>query len=142
LTTDSDIWFAFARSFGMLFMVLALLLLVFYFLKRVMAAKTGNTNRDTIKVLTVHHLSPKEKLILVNVLDETILIGVTPQQISTLKVMGKQADVPEGSQGAVSKAVGSGFSDLLGRTLNRPSPGPQRNEPLEKTWEGKSVQDV
>jgi flagellar protein FliO/FliZ len=142
LTTDSDIWFAFARSFGMLFMVLALLLLVFYLLKRVMAAKTGNTNREMIKVLTVHHLSPKEKLILVNVLDETILIGVTPQQISTLKVMGKQADAPGASQGTVSRTVGSGFSDLLGRTLNRPSPGPQRNNPLEKTRDGENGQDV
>jgi len=137
LSADSDIWFAFARSFGMLFMVLALLLLVFYLMKRFMAAKGGNTNRDLIRVLTVHHLSPKEKLILVNVLDETILIGVTPNHISTIKVMEKQVDASPVSQGAVSKNSGSGFSDLLNRTLNRPSPksqknGSQKNEPLKK----------
>lgn len=120
----------------MLFMVLALLLLVFYLMKRFMAAKGGNTNRDLIKVLTVHHLSPKEKLILVNVLDETILIGVTPNHISTIKVMEKQVDA-----GAVSESMGSGFSDLLTRTLNRSSSKPQKNESLKNT-PGEKVQDA
>ena len=120
-------------------MVLALLLLVFYLMKRFMAAKGGNTHRDLIKVLTVHHLSPKEKLILVNVLDETILIGVTPNQISTIKVMEKQVDASSVSQGAVSKTMGAGFSDLLSRTLNL-SPEPQRNGPRENTRN--KVQDV
>jgi len=146
LSADSDIWLAFARSFGMLFMVLALLLLVFYLMKRFMAGRGANTNRDLIKVLTVHHLSPKEKLILVNVLDETILIGVTPNQISTIKVMGKQVDAASVSQGPLFKNSGAGFSDLLNRTLNRSSPksqknGPQKNEPLKKT-PGEKVQNA
>ncbi len=122
-------------------MVLALLLLVFYLMKRFMGARGANTNRDLIRVLTVHHLSPKEKLILVNVLDETILIGVTPNQISNIKVMEKQADAASVSQGPLSKNSGSGFSDLLNRTLNRPSPEPQKNEPLKKT-PGKKVENA
>ncbi len=147
MSTDSDIWFAFARSFGMLFMVLAMLLLVFYLMKRFMTAKGGNTNRDLIKVLTVHHLSPKEKLLLVNVLDETILIGVTPNQISTIKVMEKQVDAASVSQGSVSEGMGSGFSNLLSRTLNRSSlelqkKGLQKNESLENTPNGEKVQDA
>ena len=146
MSADSDIWFAFAHSFGMLFMVLALLLLVFYLMKRFMGARGANTNRDLIRVLTVHHLSPKEKLILVNVLDETILIGVTPNQISTIKVMEKQVDASLVSQGSVSKTSGAGFSDLLNRTLNRPAPkfqknGSQKNEPLKKT-PGKKVENA
>jgi len=116
----------------MLFMVLALLLLVFYLMKRFMTAKGGNTNRDLIKVLTVHHLSPKEKLLLVNVLDETILIGVTPNQISTIKVMEKQVDADSVSQGSVSESMGSGFSNLLSRTLNRSSLEPQKKGPPKK----------
>lgn len=122
-------------------MVLALLLLVFYFMKRFMGARGANTNRDLIRVLTVHHLSPKEKLILVNVLDETILIGVTPNQISTLKVLEKQVDVSLASQGSASENMGSGFSDLLNRTLNRSSPKSQKNGPSKNT-PGKKVQDA
>jgi len=113
MNTDSDIWFSFARTFGMLFMVLALLLLVFYLLRQFLAARGGGSTKDLIKVLTVHHLSPKEKLILVNVLDETILIGVTPNQISKIKVMEKSVDFFQASKGEVSQNTDSGFSDLL-----------------------------
>jgi len=130
-------WFAFARTFGMLFMVLALLLLVFYLLRRFLAAKGGGRSRDFIKVLTVHHLSPKEKLVLVNVLDETILIGVTPNQISKIKVMEKGVDSPP-----LSKNMDSGFSDLLTRTLKRSSPGSQNNGSQKNISDGDKVQDV
>ncbi len=113
MNNDSEIWFAFARTFAMLFMVLALLLLAFYLIKKFTAAK-GAGNRDFIKVLSIHHLSPKEKLILVNVLEETILIGVTPSSISKIKVMEKYLDLP-----SVNQNTDSGFSSLLNRTLSR-----------------------
>lgn len=151
MNTDSDIWFSFARTFGMLFMVLALLLLVFYLLRRFLAARGGGGTRDLIKVLTVHHLSPKEKLILVNVLDETILIGVTPNQISKIKVMEKSVD-PHVSKESVSRKTDSVFSDLLGRTLNRSfsSPkknglrkkGPQKNEAQSSILDGDKVKNA
>jgi len=115
MNNDSEIWFAFARTFAMLFMVLALLLLAFYLIKRFSAAR-GGKHRDFIKVLSVHHLSPKEKLILVNVLEETILIGVTPSNISKIKVMEKYLDLP-----SVTQNTDSGFSSLLNRTLSRSS---------------------
>ena len=121
----------------MLFMVLALLLLVFYLLKRFLAARAGNTPRDLISVLTVHHLSPKEKLVLIHVMDETILIGVTPNHISTLKTMDKQVDVSSFSKGTLAKTVDSGFPDLLKRTLGRSTTGVEKNGFREKTppWE-------
>ncbi|MCP4718051.1 MAG: flagellar biosynthetic protein FliO [Desulfobacteraceae bacterium] len=137
MNTDSDIWLAFARTFGMLFMVLALLLLVFYLLKRFLAARGGDSSRDFIKVLTVHHLSPKEKLVLVNVMDETILIGVTPNQISKIKVMGKPVD-----PSLVSKDADSGFSDLLSRKLNRSFSGSHKNEPKKNIQDVDKVQDA
>ena len=115
----------------MLFMVLALLLLVFYLLKRFLAVRAGNTTRDLIKVLTVHHLSPKEKLVLINVMDETILIGVTPNQISTLKVMDKPLDGSAFSKADLSQET-SGFPDLLKRTLGRSTPASRPEKPRPK----------
>jgi flagellar protein FliO/FliZ len=117
---DSEIWFAFARTFGMLFMVLALLLLAFYLIKRFSAAR-GGKGRDYIKVLSIHHLSPKEKLVLVNVFEETILIGVTPSNISKITSMEKPLDLPPISKSSVSKDMDSRFSDFLSRTVNRSS---------------------
>ncbi|MCP3941203.1 MAG: flagellar biosynthetic protein FliO [Desulfobacteraceae bacterium] len=137
MSTDSDIWFAFARTFGVLFMVLALLLLVFYLLRRFLAVRAGSAGRDFIKVLTVHHLSPKEKLVLVNVLEETILIGVTPNQISKIAVMEKKVDLSLGSRGKISKETDSRFSDFLSRTLNLSSFGSKEN-----IQDAKKVRDV
>lgn len=98
-------------------MALALLLLVFYLIRRFLAARGKEGTRDLIRVLTVHHLSPKEKLVLVTVLDETILIGVTPNQISKIAVLEKRADIPALSTGSAPKDTDAGFSALLNRKL-------------------------
>ena len=123
-------------------MVLALLLLVFYLLKRFLAARAGNTTRDLIKVLTVHHLSPKEKLVLINVMDETILIGVTPHQISMLKVMDKPLDSSSVSRADLSQEADLGFPDLLKRTLGRSTPASRPEKPREKIFHGDRGQDA
>lgn len=114
MNLGSDIWFAFARTFAMLFMVLALLLLAAYLLRRFSTARKGKGARDFIEVLAVHHFSPKEKLVLVNVLEKTLLIGVTPSQISNITTLEKSPDPMP-----VSKRSGSGFSDLLGQKLTQ-----------------------
>lgn len=87
MNTSADIWIAFGRTFGMLLIVLALLFLVVYGLRR-FSAKRGQRGEKRICVLEMHHLSPKEKLVLVEVSGEQILIGVTPQKISKIKSIG------------------------------------------------------
>ncbi len=114
MNTDTDIWVSFAQTFGMLFVVLALFLMAFYLFKRFSGATMGKGTRGLIKVLTVHHLSPKEKLILVSVLNETILLGVTPSRISKLTILDHDPDLI-----LDTKNVSGGFSDLLGRALKQ-----------------------
>ena len=114
MTAGSDIWMAFARTFGMLFMVLALLLLGFYLVRRFSGIKGMKNSRELIQVLAIHHLSPKEKLVLVKVLEEIILMGVTPASISKIAVLDKNTDL----SGVVPKDS-AGFSHILAKTLNR-----------------------
>ena len=114
MNTSSDIWLAFARTFSMLFVVLALLILAFYLIKRISENRGGKGNRDYIKVLSVHHLSPKEKLMVVNVLGETLLIGVTPSRISKITRIDKA--LPDADE---SLGQPFGFSDLLSSKLGQ-----------------------
>ena len=86
MNTSSEIWFAFVRTFSVLFLVLAVIILVFYLIKKFSTAKGVKGGKDFIKVLCVHHLSPKEKLVLLDVLGDTILIGVTPTNISKISL--------------------------------------------------------
>jgi len=115
MNTDTDMWLAFARIFGLLFIVLAIFLLVLYLFRR-FSGKIGVKSSNPIQVLAVHHISPKEKLMLVNVLNENILIGVTSQTISRLATLGEKEDLlpAKPDEGAV-------FSDMLKKSLKRPS---------------------
>ncbi len=111
MNTSPDIWFAFGRTFSMLFLVLAFLILAFYLMKKMSSAKGVKGGKDFIKVLTVHHLSPKEKLVLLDVLGETILIGVTASKISRIASFDKDIDFSDNDDSAL------GFSHLLSQKL-------------------------
>lgn len=122
MNTDSDLWVAFFRTFSMLFLVLAFLLFLFYLIRRFSVHQGRKGTGGLIRILATHHLSPKEKLVLVRVMEETILIGVTPSNISRLFVM--EGTIPETEGGG--PATG-GFSRLLGRAVgkrNRTVPHP------------------
>lgn len=112
MNTSSEIWVAFARTFSVLFLVLALLILAFYLIKKFSTAKGVKGSKNFIKVLCVHHLSPKEKLVLVDVLGDTLLIGVTPANISKISSFEKQIDLAvEGNE------TSTRFSDFLTQKL-------------------------
>lgn len=128
MTAGSDIWMAFARTFGMLFVVLALLLLGLYLVRRFSGIKGMKNSRQLIQVLAIHHLSPKEKLVLVKVVEDIILIGVTPASISKIAALDKNPDLSE-----VALKDSAGFSQILAQTLNRgifrQTPGEKQNMP-------------
>lgn len=107
-----NIWLAFGQTFAMLAIVLAALILGFYLMKKFSAARGNAGTRDMIKVLTVHHLSPKEKLVLVNVLGDNILIGVTSSNISKIASIDKEIDLT-----AESDKKSMNFSQLLTRNM-------------------------
>ena len=114
MNTDADIWMGFAKTFGMLFVVLAVFLLALYLFKRFSGGMGGKGTADLIRVLSVHHLAPKEKLVLVQVLNETLLVGVTPTRISRLAELDAAPELLE-----KTKKAPAGFSDLLGRAMSQ-----------------------
>lgn len=109
-------WVEFAKSFGMLFAVLAFFLLALYLVRRFSGRFGARNSVGLIKVLSVHHLSPKEKLILVSVQDESVLIGVSPAGISSL------ARFDEISKTALEPSeMATGFQTLLKKSLVKDS---------------------
>ncbi|SLM29248.1 hypothetical protein MTBBW1_1730046 [Desulfamplus magnetovallimortis] len=87
MENTTDIWGAFLRTASVLIFVIALLLLFLYLLKRFSSFATVKSEYEMIKVLAVHHFSPKEKIVLVDVMDKKMLIGVTAQSINSLGVI-------------------------------------------------------
>jgi flagellar protein FliO/FliZ len=114
MNTSSEIWVAFARTFSMLFLVLAVALIAVYLMKKMATSKGTKGGKNFIKVLAVHHLSPKEKLVLLDVLGDILLVGVTPAAISKLSSFDREMDLPgDGSE------AGFKFSDFLTQKLGR-----------------------
>ena len=126
MNTSSEIWIAFARTFSMLFLVLAVLILVFYLIRKLSTMKGLKGGKDYIRLVCVHHLSAKERLVLVDVMGDIILLGVTPQSITKIS----SVDLPIDSSNNGHKSTFR-FSDFLSRKIgnqegNKPYP------PLEK----------
>ena len=63
-------------------------------------------------MLAVHYISPKEKILLLDVLNEKILIGVTPQNISQLATIDNDMDLTQNEEKKNMK-----FADFLSGKL-------------------------
>ncbi|CAM8633446.1 FliO Flagellar biogenesis protein [Oxalobacteraceae bacterium] len=74
-------WLSFAFSFGI---VLALLGALLYALKRMQNGNLLGMGQRRIRVIDSMSLAPRQKIVLVRVKDQDILLGITVQQINTL----------------------------------------------------------
>ncbi len=92
-TTD---WLSFTFSFAL---VLALLGGLLYAMKRLQSGNLLGLPQRRIRILEAVSVAPRQKLLLVRVKDQDILLGVTVQQISTL------ASFPLSEEEIVSDAV-------------------------------------
>lgn len=77
-TTD---WLSFIASFTV---VLVLLGLVLFGLKKMQNGSLLGMGQRRIRILDTVSIGPRQKIILLRVRDEDILVGVTTQQINTL----------------------------------------------------------
>lgn len=114
MSTHTNMWMEFAKSFGMLFAVLAFFLTALYLVRKFSGRFGNKGSMALIKVLSVHHLSPKEKLALVAVQGESILIGISPAGISSLARFDK---LPEPLPASEPFEGAKGFQNLLKKSL-------------------------
>lgn len=93
--------------------LLALVGVGYYLFKRkVYANKSINSQQMQIKVLTQHYLGPKKSLVIIRVAGETMVIGVTEQNISMLKTLSLLDDeLPTTTPDDFQKVMASGFEN-------------------------------
>lgn len=92
------------------FLVIGILVAGGVFYVRRQTKASPYKSQTQIKVITQHHLGPKKSLAIVRVAGESILIGVTDQNISMIKSLALlDEDIPEETPNSFSRVLG-GFS--------------------------------
>ena len=89
------------KILAMLFIVLGLLVLVLYIMKRFFSFRQGVKGDLFIKVLSSLHLSPKERIEVIEVSGERIVLGITPGNIcflTKLKGSHKENGIGNGNE--------------------------------------------
>jgi len=87
--SQPDLWGTGLKTFAMLCIVVAILILVIFLMKRFFYLKDGSGHGQLIKILSSHHVSPKERIALIDVVGEKIVIGITPENITFLTKIEK-----------------------------------------------------
>ena len=80
------------KTMAMLFLVLGFLVFVLYFMKRFLYKGRDSKGNVFIKVVSSLHLSPKERIEVIDVSGERIVLGITPGNINFLTKIGPSKD--------------------------------------------------
>lgn len=121
-----ELWATMLKSFGMLLLVLAILILVLWLMRRYLTHPGSAGQQGVIRMLASMYVAPKERIALVDVLGEKLLIGITPQQISFLARIEDEKDVCE-TRLAENSPAGF-FKALLKRKLGGSDKDPEPEE--------------
>lgn len=89
---------------SVIFVIIAIVV-VLYVLKRLMHTRNGFNK--VMKIKSAMAIGNKERLVLVEVSDKTLLLGVTPQQISRLHVFDEPLDASTNSTEAFPRTLRS-----------------------------------
>jgi len=112
-----DLWGAGLKTLAMLCIVLAILIFVIFLLKRFSYLKQGSGHRQLIRVLSSYHMTPKERIALIDVAGQKMVIGITPGNITCLAQINK-SEALERIEGAKPLGENGGlFGKLLMSSL-------------------------
>ena len=77
------------KTIAMLFIVLGVLVLVLYIMKKFMSPKGKGKGELIIKVVSSLYLSPKERVDVIEISGERIVVGITPGNINFLTKLSR-----------------------------------------------------
>lgn len=94
-----------------LLLVIGLIFLLAWMMRRVQ--RLGPNNGKVIKIVATQALSPRDRLVLVQVGNEQVLLGLTPGRINSLHVMGEPVHLADAEP--ASTEFSQRLMELLGK---------------------------
>ncbi len=113
-------WLSFVFSFAL---VLALLGGVLYLLKKMQSGSLPGLPKRRMRVIEQMSVAPRQKIVLVRVRDQELLIGITQQQINTLASFPASPEESASEDDTPTAPLAKRFADLLSaaRQQNKPN---------------------
>ena len=87
------------RTMAMLLIVLGLMVFILYFMKKWLSPKGRSKGELFINVLSSLYLSPKERLEVIEILGEIIVLGVTPGNINFITKLNDLNEIGKNTGG-------------------------------------------
>ncbi|HIJ77734.1 MAG: flagellar biosynthetic protein FliO [Desulfobulbaceae bacterium] len=97
------------KTLGSLAIVVGLMLLLLYFIRKAGLTETGNRQTGLIKIIQSKLVGPKKQVSILKIGEEYIVVGITEQNINLLTKIDNQATI-EQIIAADSKAEATAFS--------------------------------
>ena len=112
------------RLFGGLFFVLGMIVLAAWALRRLQQrGGPAGSQRQALRVVGHHALGMKEKLVVVEIEDTWLVLGMTPASITTLHTLPRPASAAaepnSADNAALPPSLPAAFATQLRRTLSR-----------------------
>ena len=117
-------WVDWLSMMGSFIFVIALLVATLLMLKK-MGPRIGAVNNRRLNIIEIQNLGARQKLLLVSINNDQVLIGLSPQGIISLgrwgpdEQIGDLEDVDPDLDGAVPDSQLNTFKQLLSQTIKR-----------------------
>ena len=112
-----SLWGAGLKTLAMLCIVVGILILVLFLMKRFLYFKEGPGHGQLIRVLSSYHMTPKERIALIDVAGEKIVIGITAENINCLAKIEKSEALKQIENTKTLGTDGGLFTKFLASSL-------------------------
>lgn len=126
LSETTTLLSAIAKVFGSLVVVVGLMLILLYVIKRSGLGTAMPGSGSAIAVLETRMVAPKKYIAIIQIADKCLALGITEQAISLLTELGPEAQATLAQQARPTK-TGTPFAGLLARSMKAwqgVAPGP------------------
>jgi flagellar protein FliO/FliZ len=107
-----DLFPSFLKMISALAVTLGIMLITIYVLKKAMK-RTGGINDGLIKILCTQYLGPKNSIMLIEVLGDILVIGISSNQISLLTKIADRNSLEQLKSIQGQRVKNPPFSDYL-----------------------------
>jgi flagellar biosynthetic protein FliO len=112
-----DLWTAGLKTFGTLCIVIGILIVVLFFVKRFLYRDSKFGQGQLLKMLSSYHVGPKQRIALIDVAGEKLVIGITPENLTCLTKIENADQLARIELSQAHKGTGSGFDRFFRASL-------------------------